>query len=704
MELKHYLNNIEIDEPIGFDNLKMTMKRGEYHGMSAEVSELSLEFYGAAADIVRTAYHTDLDTEVAYTVTADGEEMYHGVLDLSTYEEQSSAYCSVSCKVGEVGVKTTFNNRAETEVAINGENGIDGNTIVAPTIQTASVDSIPIIYSNIWKSGKDLSYNKTSSIHRFQPVFKTVLNEFGEHKLGETDEIVDKVSDKNIIPIFSIDSSDYSPYDVNLTMKVDIISLDNNIQDLRVWLQSDKKTENMIIASNVQDQDRVYDISIDLKGCTGDLLVYFTGGGVERETGEDEQGDPIIQKVNTSISLTILKGATLNVRYTSKRDDIRVKTKCVFIQDVIDCICQKIAGIRVKSDWYKVDTKNNVYGGGGLRAVTNGYCLRNAEGNLMFNRPIKLCFKDVIEALNAIDCVGYAFEEKNGSIVLSVERWNYFYRTEIILDIKNPNDIRTTLDSDLICSSLEIGYQKYVTVGDINAIDSVHAEYTFSSTLNAVKHTFSAKSKWIADQYAIELTRRQAENRSSADWKYDTNIFILEVWRCKTGNRFDNRIIAGGADIDGMLVDRIINPSLSVRRNAERWRDYMFFANKNTAFSFVSGEGNYNAAYRNNTPLALLITTNGVYRPADTVGGVISPSSSTQQEKYKENDTLSQKPRLLKAETLSFTYPLTIAQYKAIKANPYGLIEVDGIQGWIKEFTYSFADGEATFKLIPKAD
>lgn len=703
MELKHYLNNTQIDEPIGFDNLKMTMKRGEYHGMSAEVSELNLEFYGAAADIVRAAYQTDLDTELTYRVTADGEEMYSGVLDLSTYEEQYSDYCSVSCKVGEVGIKTTFNNRTETEVAINGENGIDGNTIVAPTIQTASVDSIPIIYSNIWKSEKGLSYEKTDATHKFQPIFKTVLNEFGEHKLGEADEIYDyRKDDKNPIPIFSIDSSDYSPYNVNLTMKVYINSLDNNIQDLRVWLRSGNKTKNIIIASNVQDQDREYDISIDLQGCTGDLLVFFTGGGVEKETGEDEQGNPIIQKMNTNISLTILKGATLNVRYTSKRDDIQVKTKCVFIQDIIDCICQKIAGIRVKSSWYKVDTKNNVYGGGGLRAVTNGYCLRNAEGNLMFNRPIKLCFKDVIKALNAIDCVGYAFEEKNGSIVLSVERWDYFYRTEKILNIENPNDIKVSLDSDLICSSLEIGYQKYVTVDDINAIDNVHSEYTFSSTLNAIKHTFSAKSKWIADQYAIELTRRQAENRGSADWKYDTNIFIMEVWRCKTGNSFNNRIIAGGSDIDGMLMDRIINPSLSVRRNAERWRDYMFFANKNTVFSFVSGEGNYNAAYKNNAPS----TIGEVYRPADTVGSVIHESQSTkiQQEKYRENDTISSKPRLLKAETISFTYPLTIAQYKAIKANPYGLIEVDGTLGWIKEFSYSFSDGEAIFKLIPKAD
>jgi hypothetical protein len=69
-----------------------------------------------------------------------------------------------------------------------------------------------------------------------------------------------------------------------------------------------------------------------------------------------------------------------------------------------------------------------------------------------------------------------------------------------------------------------------------------------------------------------------------------------------------------------------------------------------------------------------------------------------------ENDDIGVVSHKLKAETLEFTYPLTIDQYKKIKNNPYGLINVNGIQGWLKEFTYSFVDGEAEFKLIPKAN
>lgn len=69
-----------------------------------------------------------------------------------------------------------------------------------------------------------------------------------------------------------------------------------------------------------------------------------------------------------------------------------------------------------------------------------------------------------------------------------------------------------------------------------------------------------------------------------------------------------------------------------------------------------------------------------------------------------ENHPITYEQGSMKAETISFTYPLSVAEYRKVKANPYGLIEVDGTLGWIKEFSYSFSDGEAIFKLIPKAD
>ena len=124
-----------IDEPIGFDGLKTKISRGTYHGVSAEVSVSKLEFYNNggrnAATLIRDAYNTDIDTEIAYTVTDEtGEQLYSGVLDLSTYSETIGNATKISVNVGEVGIKTTFNNRSETECAC-AQSGMEKNANTA---------------------------------------------------------------------------------------------------------------------------------------------------------------------------------------------------------------------------------------------------------------------------------------------------------------------------------------------------------------------------------------------------------------------------------------------------------------------------------------------------------------------------------------------------------------------------------------------
>lgn len=163
MVIRHYINDTEINEPIGFDDFKMTMKRGDYHGMSVEVSEMTLEFYGTAADMIKAAYQTDLDTELTYKITMDNDVMFTGVIDLTTYEEQYSEYYSVSCKVGEVGVKTTFNNRSETEIDLNGTKTVDGLALA----HTYTWNKLSIPYKTI--NYTDYAYQKTTTTYREEP-------------------------------------------------------------------------------------------------------------------------------------------------------------------------------------------------------------------------------------------------------------------------------------------------------------------------------------------------------------------------------------------------------------------------------------------------------------------------------------------------------------------------------------------------------
>ncbi len=162
MELTHRLTYNEtttvIDEPIGFDNLKMTMKRHEYHGMGAEVSLDNLEFYGTAFNIIQTAYEADIDSEVLYEVYADQTEIYSGKIDLSTYCVKQGDYQSVSVKVGEIGVKTTFNNRFDTEVDLNTPTTIDGDSVESPDWLNLHIPMKHLLYTNKLKQKQNLSF------------------------------------------------------------------------------------------------------------------------------------------------------------------------------------------------------------------------------------------------------------------------------------------------------------------------------------------------------------------------------------------------------------------------------------------------------------------------------------------------------------------------------------------------------------------
>ena len=168
--LKHYLviNGVrnEIDEPIGFDGLKTTIKRSDYHGISAEVSVGTLEFYNTpllkAADIVHDAYENDINTEIGYYVTdKDGVEVYSGVVDLSTYSEITGQSRKISCKVGEVGIKTTFNNRTETEVNMNQSTTMNGEILAHdPEWKELTIPAKSIKYKNIMEQPETVVYDK----------------------------------------------------------------------------------------------------------------------------------------------------------------------------------------------------------------------------------------------------------------------------------------------------------------------------------------------------------------------------------------------------------------------------------------------------------------------------------------------------------------------------------------------------------------
>lgn len=701
-----------IDEPIGFDQLKMTLQRTEYHGISAEVSQLDLEFYGKAATIIKEAYETDLDTELNYIVTNNGVEVYNGMVDLSTYQETEGSYHSVSCKVGEIGVKTIFNNRNETEVDLNSDTTIDGEELASrPTWQSLHIPIKHLAYTNLSIRGTDETYTSSGGDHPYQdmgvyighnyapyiflPIGQdSINNEFGTITEQETPYSTNNVSD--VSAQYVSDSEHETKYgnetkvmvEINLQATIERTSggwtpVEDNY--IRWYLQAEdtdgniiKGGEHKIHKSEVNDKGATWDISCELKGTLSadKAIKYYLVFDIDMDNATDQY---------FYAHITIKKGSSVKMTMYDNLQEETKNTNMLMVYDALETISLIITEnqLPLKSDWYGY--RELVGGivakhGGATKAITNGYKIRDIKTNSGKEYPMSLSFRDLFESLNAMDCIGWSIVEED-YLCLRVERWDWFYKDEEVLAIEDANELKTSLNKDLCVTEFEIGYDKYVTSDVYNSIENLHSERKFASAVKALSNKVSAKSKIIADNYAIEETRRaQFQVKPSESFEHDESVFVFELG--KDGGSF---VIQSSVD-ECTGIKRpmeFINAKLTPRQCAARWADYLFAMNGAKVLKYVTSSANSEAGFSTDIGSLLL---------------------SMADQPQMENGDIGRKPHKLKAETLEFTYPLMIEQYKKIKNNPYGLITVNGIQGWIKEFTYSFVDGEAEFKLIPKAN
>lgn len=763
MELKHYLNNIEIDEPIGFDDIKMTMKRGDYHGMSAEFSEATLEFYGAAADIIRRAYQEDIDTEITYRITSDGTELYTGVLDLTTYEEQYSDYCSVSCKVGEVGIKTTFNVRSDVEVDLNSNKTLDGGSTSPYEWTVLQLPSRKIKYINKSEQKTTRTYTQspeTGNILELPDDFRSAFlnitldtlsnNEFGSvapvFHIAQIQAIQKDNPNKNLTDYFepfyrsSEESSNYDGSTVNINV---VLSLDLSF-DGAIFSNGDNQllTVNACIVLNGTNYYKV-DTDVTFTNDTRGREIRFVATGLKTTfknvgtmyvglliTNNNAGGSGYFNNP-AKFRVKINQGSYIEMVFLSELTNA-IKTPTLFVHEALNKVTQMYSDnvLSVKSDLYSradsfvnnrpgdgdINDYSNWFGEGALKVITNGYKIR---GIFDTERNMTVSFKSLIESLDAMDCIGWGFSEENGKLYIRVERWDWFYKTGTpLLSIAHPQEVKTAIDTSMIISELKIGYKKYATSEDIASIDSVMSERTFTTATKAISKAESRLCDFVADNYAIELTRRAAvTTNQEEEFKYDENIFVFSV----SGEILDGQMMYGiGKDVNGGDLNKeTYNAKISPARNAYHWINRLFCVPGLKPFECTAGTVNYNAFFTTLETSAYIFRAHDLVNdiPSYTIGGkgvLQNPENLTLRERYytqyyedgtpkpTNNDLII--PRIFKAETITFTYPITPAEYRSIKADPYRLIEVDGVLGWIKEFSYSFVTGEATFKLIPKAE
>lgn len=688
-------SNHVIEEPIGFDDLKTKIQRSDLHGMSVEVSVGNLEFYGVAFNIIKEAYEANIESQIIYTATSAGEVIYSGTIDLSTYSEKCGDYCSITCKVGDVGAKTTFNNRVETDVDLNTSTTIDGNVLgMQASWKNVKIPLKHLKYTNSaeQKKSEEIPVYHGGVEHIFHDVTTFALdnvkiNEFGqlcENTLlfAEDDEFDEKFGTG-------------TKMHVDLSIKVKLEQADITIGGGYARIGVSLKQGDTLLSAVLWPQNASVGDTITIR-YNGDL---WTDTPLALHFREMHQTAIQIWGVRISV---VPKESYIKLTMYDNIADSNVSADMIQVHNALNVITGAISenALSVKSNWYGglLSSWNNpsAIGGGHLKAITNGYKIRGlfTDGSTERNMPVS--FKSMINALNALDCIGWGFSREDGADVVRVERWDWFYKDDVIMRISGVDEINTSVDTNNVITDLQIGFKKYLTSSQYNSIDSVHGERTLKNSIKVLSKKISQLCEFIGDTYAIEETRRAKDAIDpSEEFKYDENVFIFELSAGHpAGSTSILNISVPNNVTSSSGVDRPLeqyNVQLSPRRCAERWRAFLFASRNHTPFRFISGKINYKASFSCNLSSVMSQGWQTDYLADFRVGMTLAED---EQIEYSQ-------PRF-KAESMKFTYPITFDQYKSIMANPYGQIEIDGIYGWIKEMQYTFATGEAEFTIIPK--
>lgn len=388
-----------------------------------------------------------------------------------------------------------------------------------------------------------------------------------------------------------------------------------------------------------------------------------------------------------------------------------------------------------------------------------------------FSTKFFTSMKSLFDGLNAIHNIGMGVEtdteRSDGSDWIRVEPVKYFYDDAVLLTCY-PAEVRRTVKSDLLYSILKFGYQRWETES-YNGLNDLFGNREYRTTLKSIRNTYDRLCQFIASDYAIEVTRRQFGG-STKDWRYDneTFIFCLTNKFCATvqflsphgilimdiddplrWNIGDEITITGSASNDGTYTINLIsteggNTLLTVDESITTEIDAQCcFENTTTPFRIVE-QGNVASdtgvmfaeyclnlritpartalnhlhtvltSYRNHLLGEMKFSSgNGNYIASIELSVVDCALEGAQA--LAENQDLSldvvadaeENAPLLESEEITFDYPITYAQYKTIKANPYGLIGFScGNQpteyGWIQDFQYKPYEGMGQFTLVLK--
>jgi hypothetical protein len=731
---KFFINNIQVNEPIGFDAIEFTAIRLESHGIDQPFStEISFSGkpgrYGNGAKILKEYFENGfINDQIPFQITSnqkiDGSTYdFNGFINMALYSEQNTCDTQgwqITVGIIENDFKEVFMARQDVEIDLLTLKDLDENTID------------PIDFTEVRLHSQELY------LQGFSKQLVYTASDFTEEDI--------------VWPLYW-DNSDFkglfgsSFNPTGLGFSTTNILFKNNSEYPRTFTINGKLKCFLSKPNGTRENDWIIRAVKYSSGGSGTVLADFYSIYV----GPDGQAE-ILEAVITNFTFTLLQNESFQIlqylstsvigdnersvsfefpdenylNWTELNQSQASLCNGLYIFDFLKRILHIITGNNdpLVSDYFSVGTGlmwNNL--------ITTGLYIRNGQLLDQANPQITTSFKQFFNDLSNILNLGWGFEYNTSLAIwqIRIEPMEYFYNAGIqIAEFNKVSNITQYAQVEDLVNSFQLGFTddwKNIAVSGMFEPHTYRSYFTPNKSRSAEKKVLDLRSDIIGSGYAIEFSRRLQylrDDSGSSDRPNDYNLFIIWLNRASvtipsianTGYEFPGEtgsvtFLAGtvsvGSDLAGTTnapIGEIYNILHTPARIAARWWKYLGMntfglPTAKAALFFQSGE--YYTALESEIDSAYFPVAN------QEITGMVSEKTNISKAILQSDINAY----LFKPIGLDFSVPQSLCSFIDMANNGIGIIKMtsgnQSFYGFLQNATNKPVDpksGISNFKLL----
>jgi hypothetical protein len=726
LNTRFYLDDLEVDEPEGYDTLAISIVRDDsLHGIGLQASVNSLKFSGAAYTYIEDIYIAQgLTANIIFraesdcTISGEYEIVVKGKLNIGKKQSHCGNTCFTTLLVETETCESTLNNKFDVDVDVDKLTSQNGLT---PLVEYESLGidmELPARELDYKSEGFVMVDAEPTTLDSSIATQLFIIRPDYGNTLASNFNVTQLSGSENLGFFQANGISPQILWDENLKDFPDVIKVTGRLKGNISWGATSQTSiikalfwrgEIDVMNFDFTSYGEVIQSLEISSGATGPSNIDFDKLFTEYDWQPTESGaDGIYMFIFVNGSndagqyVVTFDPETTFKAITTKR--VRESTAKVYlVHELLSRLVENITDgcMRVKSAYYgRIDSQPFAFGDdgcGGLRFLTSGLKLRKAPDASFF-----INLKKLITGLQNIDNIGMGVEEDEtipGYFVLRIEDLDFFYQDIEIMQHLNIPNVDFAVEEERNYSIIKIGYKKWETQANFG-LDEFNSNRQYRTNIPTLSGTIDLTADLVAGEYPLEITRDQSfVDTSEADTGYDDDAFIV----CLKRLAYSSFAVEQGGIIDDVNIfspASVYNYRISPVRNLMRWFRSLINAYPNLSDSsyklfFSSGTGNFKASGQ-------LAEGYGYGSEFCKLEGVdIAENADLFSTVFND---IAKKVPIWKNETVTYNYPMSVADYKKIKEKKYGYITYqcgngELKKGWIKDIEFTPVKGTAKIIL-----